>query len=80
MRGAWAAVHRPARLRAPAFALRAVFGELANEALLSSTRAVPRRLERRFPSFPDLDGALADLLSGPTLEAAAPGLARGRGD
>ena len=58
------AVHRPARLRAPAFALRAVFGELANEALLSSTRAVPRRLEEEgFSfSFPDLDGALADLL------------------
>ncbi len=58
------AVHRPARLPAPAFALRAVFGELANEALLSSTRAVPRRLEQEgfCFSFPDLDQALASLL------------------
>jgi uncharacterized protein (TIGR01777 family) len=58
------AVHRPARLPAPAFALRALFGEMADEALLSSTRAVPRRLqEDGFSfSFADLDGALADLL------------------
>lgn len=38
------AVHRPARIPAPAFALRLAFGEMADEALLASTRAVPRRL------------------------------------
>lgn len=38
------AVHRPALLPMPAFALRLVFGEMADEALLSSTRATPKRL------------------------------------
>jgi uncharacterized protein (TIGR01777 family) len=38
------AVHRLALLPAPAFALRLAFGEMADEALLASTRAVPRRL------------------------------------
>ena len=38
------AVHRPALLPAPAFALRLALGEMADEALLASTRAVPRRL------------------------------------
>jgi uncharacterized protein (TIGR01777 family) len=38
------AVHRPAILPAPAFALRLAFGEMADEALLASTRAVPKRL------------------------------------
>jgi uncharacterized protein (TIGR01777 family) len=38
------AVHRPAFTTAPAFALRLAFGEMADEALLSSTRAYPKRL------------------------------------
>ncbi|MGC1300705.1 MAG: TIGR01777 family oxidoreductase [Alloacidobacterium sp.] len=38
------AVHRPAILPAPAFALRAALGEFADEALLASTRAVPGQL------------------------------------
>ena len=38
------AVHRPAVMAAPAFALRLAFGEMADEALLASTRAVPKRL------------------------------------
>jgi uncharacterized protein (TIGR01777 family) len=38
------AVHRPAVIAAPAFALRLAFGEMADEALLASTRAVPKRL------------------------------------
>jgi len=38
------AVHRPALLPAPSFALRLAFGEMADEALLASTRAVPKRL------------------------------------
>jgi NAD dependent epimerase/dehydratase family enzyme len=38
------AMHRPALLPAPAFALRLAFGEMADAALLASTRAVPKRL------------------------------------
>lgn len=38
------AVHRPAILPAPAFALRLALGEMADEALLASQRAVPARL------------------------------------
>lgn len=38
------AIHRPAFMTAPAFALRLAFGEMADEALLSSTRAYPKRL------------------------------------
>ena len=37
-------LHRPAFLPAPAFALRLSFGQMADEALLASTRAVPQRL------------------------------------
>ena len=37
-------LHRPAFLSAPAFALRLGLGEMADEALLSSTRAYPARL------------------------------------
>jgi uncharacterized protein (TIGR01777 family) len=39
-----AAVHRPAVLPAPAFALRLALGQMADEALLSSARTVPSRL------------------------------------
>jgi uncharacterized protein len=38
------AVHRPAILPAPAFALRIALGEMADEALLASARVVPKRL------------------------------------
>jgi len=38
------AVHRPAILPAPAFALRIALGEMADEALLSSARVYPSRL------------------------------------
>jgi len=38
------AVHRPAMLPAPAFALRIALGEMADEALLASARVVPSRL------------------------------------
>jgi uncharacterized protein (TIGR01777 family) len=38
------AVHRPAVLPAPAFALRLAFGEMADEALLASARVLPKRL------------------------------------
>jgi uncharacterized protein (TIGR01777 family) len=39
-------LHRPALLHAPAFALRALLGEMTDAMLLASTRAVPSRLLR----------------------------------
>ena len=58
------AVHRPAVLPAPAFALRLAFGEMADEALLASTRAVPKRLQEAGFVFkhPTLAQALAEAL------------------
>ncbi len=55
------AVHRPAFLPAPAFALRAAFGQMANEMLLGGQRAVPRRAEREGFRFevPTLDASFA---------------------
>ena len=52
-------LRRPSLARAPAFALRAVLGELAEE-LLGSRRVVPRRaLDRGFAfAYPDLEPAL----------------------
>lgn len=60
------ALHRPAVVPVPAFALKLAMGaELAEEALLASARVVPRRLQAeegfRF-RHPELPGALADLL------------------
>ncbi|MGD0501024.1 MAG: TIGR01777 family oxidoreductase [Bryobacteraceae bacterium] len=57
------ALRRPALLPAPKFALRALFGEMA-DALLSSQRAIPQAAVRagfQF-RFPNLAPALADLL------------------
>jgi len=54
------AVHRPAFMPAPAFALRIMLGEMADALLLSGQRAVPARAERlgfRF-RYPRLDEAL----------------------
>jgi len=58
------ALHRPAVFPAPALALRAAFGEMADEALLASTRAVPERLLRSGFSFqlPTLESALNAIL------------------
>jgi hypothetical protein len=57
------ALHRPAFLRAPAFALRLALGEMARETLLASQRAYPARLaQARFPiSCARIDEALAAL-------------------
>jgi uncharacterized protein (TIGR01777 family) len=54
------ALHRPALLPAPAFALRLVLGEMADALLLSGQRAVPAKAERLGFSFryPRLDEAL----------------------
>jgi uncharacterized protein len=57
-------LHRPAVVPVPAFALRLAFGEIADEALLASTRALPERLLKagfRF-EFPALEGALRAML------------------
>jgi uncharacterized protein (TIGR01777 family) len=58
-------VHRPTALRLPRFALRAVVGEFADEAVLASQRVLPRRLEAAGFTFthPDIDSALAADLS-----------------
>jgi uncharacterized protein (TIGR01777 family) len=58
------AVHRPAIIPAPAFALRIAFGEMANEALLASTRAIPTQLlEAGFQfAYPTLPQAFAAAL------------------
>ncbi|WP_263358483.1 TIGR01777 family oxidoreductase [Acidicapsa ligni] len=58
------ALRRPAILAAPAFALRLAFGQMADEALLSSTRAVPTRLLDAGFAFqhPTLKTALAAAL------------------
>jgi uncharacterized protein (TIGR01777 family) len=54
-------LHRPALFPAPAFALRLLLGEMADELLLSSQRAMPAQLEKLGYRFlhPDLPGALA---------------------
>jgi uncharacterized protein len=58
------ALKRPARLPVPAFALRLVFGELADEGLLASARVVPKKLAKSgfVLAFPELKPALQDLL------------------
>ena len=55
------ALHRPAFLPAPGFALKAAFGEMAEEVLLGGQRAVPRRAEREGFTFeiPTLDASFA---------------------
>lgn len=58
-------LHRPAVLPAPRFALRMAFGEMADEALLTSERVVPKKLNElsyRF-RYPDLRDALRELLA-----------------
>jgi uncharacterized protein (TIGR01777 family) len=57
-------LRRPALFPAPAFALRLLLGEMADELLLSSQRAKPAQLEKLGYRFlhPDLPGALAVVL------------------
>ncbi len=45
------AVHRPAFMPAPAFALRLAFGEMADEMLLGGQRVLPKRAEQEGFSF-----------------------------
>ena len=62
MRALGRALHRPAVLPAPAFALRIAFGEMADEMLLASQRAVPAvaRAAGFAWTFPELQSAMAD--------------------
>ena len=57
-------LRRPAIVQAPAFALRLVLGQLADVLLLSSKRAVPRRLREAGFTFeaPSIDEAVRQLL------------------
>ncbi len=58
------ALRRPASLAVPAFALRLAFGQMADESLLSSVRAVPLRLQESGFQFryDSLDAALGHVL------------------
>jgi uncharacterized protein (TIGR01777 family) len=58
---------RPTLLPVPSFALRIAVGEMADALLLSSARAVPRRLEETGYHFlyPELGGALRHLFGRP---------------
>lgn len=58
------AMHRPAVLPAPVFALRLALGEMADALLLSSQRVVPERLSQLGYTFqnPELQSALASVL------------------
>jgi uncharacterized protein (TIGR01777 family) len=58
------AMHRPALLPAPAFALRLVLGEMADALLLSSQRVLPQRLQKLGYNFQyaDLSAALKNVL------------------
>ena len=60
-----AQLHRPSVFTVPAFAARAAFGDMADEALLASTRAYPARLVAAGYQFqhPSLVHALPVLLS-----------------
>ena len=54
------ALHRPSLTVIPEFALKLMFGEMAQETLLTSQRVIPRRLQEsgfRF-RFPDVEAAL----------------------
>jgi uncharacterized protein (TIGR01777 family) len=57
-------LRRPVLLRAPRFALRWIFGELADEGLLASTRVIPQKLLETGFRFehPELEEALRSLL------------------
>lgn len=56
---------RPALVPVPAFALRLLFGEMADETILTSQRVLPRRLTQMGYSFrhPELEGALRAALA-----------------
>ncbi|PYQ26653.1 MAG: TIGR01777 family protein, partial [Acidobacteria bacterium] len=63
-RGLGRALHRPAVMPTPAFALRAVFGEMADEMLLNGQRVVPARATAEGFTFayPTIDSSLSHSL------------------
>jgi len=58
------AVHRPAILPVPPIVLRVLFGQFAEEVLLTSARVIPARLQEKGLTFafPHIDAALAKVL------------------
>ncbi|MBV8431614.1 MAG: TIGR01777 family oxidoreductase [Solirubrobacterales bacterium] len=60
------ALHRPAVLPVPGFALRSLYGDMA-QIVITGQRVIPRRLEELGFRFrhPDLDSALRDVLAEP---------------
>lgn len=64
IRAAARQLHRPAFVPAPAFALRLLLGQMADEMLLSSARVAPKKLlEAGFSfTYPELTSALAAIL------------------
>jgi NAD dependent epimerase/dehydratase family enzyme len=60
-------LRRPSWLRVPGFALRLIFGEMANDMLIAGQRVVPRRaLEAGFAfKYPEIDSALNSALHNP---------------
>ncbi|NLV44785.1 MAG: TIGR01777 family protein [Candidatus Hydrogenedentes bacterium] len=62
------ALHRPVVMPVPAFVLRILFGEMARELLLTSTRAVPDGLTRAGFTwrYPEIDAALHFYLGAPS--------------
>lgn len=58
------ALHRPAVLPVPRFVVRAIFGQMGQEALLAGVRVRPSRLQRAGFDYrdPELAGALRDIL------------------
>jgi len=67
------AMHRPALFPAPAFGLRLLLGEMADELLLFSQRVVPRKLLEAGFAFEhaDVESALAAVLGTPPRAAPA---------
>jgi hypothetical protein len=59
------ALHRPSLLPAPPFALRLLFGEMADVALLAGQRVMPKKaLEMQFGfRYPDVDLAMRAALA-----------------
>lgn len=59
------ALNRPAKLKVPPFALRLLYGEMADELLLSGQLVLPTRLQEAGFEFryPELEDALRDILS-----------------
>ena len=68
------ALHRPAFLRAPAFALRLALGQMADEALLASARVLPAKLQAVGFQFthPTIDRALTAALTSSRTEDVPP--------